>query len=97
MAEFKFFRKIHEFQDNDEKVTNSQVIYLERVSYGVGKLALFVVITLFSERTYGLFKDYLDYTTYFETRYVSQFYAQMPALTICPLFGYKVPVLKVRS
>ena len=93
---FMQFRRIHEFEDNDRQETNKQVAWLEKINSAIGKIVLLGLIALLIDRTYGTIEHYLDYPTYFETRYVSQFHAQMPALTICPLVGYKVSVLKVK-
>ena len=91
------FRRIHEAQDDNGKEMNRNIVLMEKVNYSCGKLALLALIALLMERTYGIFNHYLDYPTYFETRYVSQFYAQMPALTICPLIGYNETILQVNS
>ena len=74
----------------------SQKIYLDLFQRVFGKLALITLIAYTLERTYGTFVNYSRYPTYFETRYVSQFYAQMPAFTMCSLLGYKSHVLMVR-
>lgn len=89
------FRKIPETQDEDKKETNKIWFCLEITNHWAGKLALIALIALLMERTYGIVNHYLEYPTYFETRYVSQFYAQMPALTICPLIGYNESILQV--
>ena len=96
---FKFmqFRKINDIEDDDNEKMNDRFYWLRCINIGVGKLVLFILIALLMERTYGTVNHYLECPTYFETRYVSQFYAQMPAITICPLIGYNESVLKVVS
>ena len=74
----------------------SKKIYLDRFQRVFGKLALITLVAYTLERTYGTFDNYFRYPTYFETRYVSQFYAQTPAFTMCSLRGYKSDVLMVR-
>ena len=81
-------------KDVPKRETNG-TSWMHNLCFLSGKLAFIVLVVLLIERTYGTFVHYLQYPTYFETRYVSQFHAQMPALTICPLKGYKENVLKV--
>ena len=83
-------------ESDNIKGDRSRKIYLDRFQRVFGKLALTVLIAYTLERTYGTFANYFHYPTYFETRYVSQFYAQMPAFTMCSLLGYKSHVLMVR-
>ena len=90
------FRKIDEIEDDNSEMRGHKLVWLETINNGVGKTVLVVLITLLMERTYGTITHYLEYPTYFETRYVSQFYAQMPAITICPMIGYNESVLKVK-
>ena len=78
------------------KGDTSQKINLDLFQRVFGKLALITLIAFTLERTYGTFVNYFRYPTYFETRYVAQFYAQMPAFTMCSLLGYKSHVLMVR-
>ena len=84
-----------EFKKNIRKQEKTRTAWMERIRFLFAKLSLIVLIGLCIERTYGTFVTYLEYPTYFETRFVSQFHAQMPALTICPQTGYKENVLKV--
>ena len=78
-----------------EETMRFKISYLERFRFVFGKVVLIVLIAFLFERTYGTMCHYFDHPTYFETRYVSQFHAQMPALTMCPQKGYKPSVLKV--
>ena len=83
-------------EDKERDSIDRRIFYLETFRSAVGKISLIVLITVLLERTYGTISHYLHYPTYFEVRYVSQFYAQMPALTMCPMNGYKSTVLKVK-
>ena len=74
----------------------STITCLERFRSIFGKVALIALTGFLFERTYGTLCHYFENPTYFETRYVRQFHAQMPALTMCPLKGYKPLVLKVK-
>ena len=84
-----------EFNTDIRKQDRNGTSWMERIRFLFAKLSLIVLIVLCIERTCGTFVTYLEYPTYFETRFVSQFHAQMPALTICPQTGYKENVLKV--
>ena len=75
--------------------TKHQIHCLEILRSGIGKVALVVLIGFLLERTCGIVKEFLREPTYFETQYVPQYHADLPALTICPLYGYKSSVLKV--
>ena len=79
-----------------EETMCRKISHLERFRCVFGKVVVIVLISFLLERTYGTMCHYFEHPTYFETRYVSQFYAQMPALTMCPLKGYKPSVLKVK-
>ena len=90
---FKSSRK--ELWNQNEQHTKSRIHCLEILHSVIGKVALVVLTGFLLERTYGTVKEFLSEPTYYETQYVPQYHAAFPALTICPLYGYKPSVLKV--
>ena len=59
-------------------------------------LTIFCLFGWLCERTYQIFHEYLSNPTYTETAILPQFHADVPSVSICPLYnGYKKDVLGV--
>ena len=85
-----------EFWNRDVQHKRHQIHCLEILRSIIPKVALVVLVGFLLERTYGIVDNFLSEPTYFETQYVPQYHADLPALTICPLYGYKSSLFKVK-
>ena len=57
--------------------------------------SLFFLVGLVVERSYRCLMQFLENPTYTETTTVRQYHAELPAMSICPLYnGYKTNVLE---
>ena len=83
-------------KNKDFQTKKNQIYCLEILRSVIGRVALTVLIVVFLERTYKIIENFLRDPTYFETHYVPQYHADFPALTLCPMSGYKLQVLQVK-
>ena len=76
------------------KMIVTKLVHDARKIFYLVSLALLVGLLL--ERFYWIFQDYLSSPTLTETVILPQYQADVPALTICPMYnGYKKDLLKV--
>ena len=84
------------WKNQDVQNKKNKIFCLEILRSVIGKVALTVLIVVFLERTYKIINNFLRDPTSFETHYVPQYHANFPALTLCPMNGYKLEVLQVK-
>ena len=59
-------------------------------------LSVALIVGWLFERTYHIFQEYLSDPTYTEMLIRPQYEAEIPAVSVCPMWnGYKTEVLKV--
>ena len=82
---------IHKRSMNITKIVHHarKIIYLVSLAFLVGLLL---------ERSYWIFQKYLSNPTFTESVILPQYQADVPAITICPMYnGYKKDLLKVSN
>ena len=87
--------KVAPGRDMNRQRRMNKIYCLKLLGSAIGKVSLAVLIFIFLERTYRIMHKFLSDPTYFETHYVPQYHAHFPAVTVCPLTGYKLAVLQV--